>query len=174
MFNARKVYAELNCFEGLHRSKLLLMIVTFCLGFQVVGVSTFGDALAVCPLSPLAWFFSAAIAAIVVPLGVLSRLVPLTERVVKRRDQTGVAARNCVMEKLSRKLEQEQLQMGTDNGNFLRLALRAHAQSRWRQVQAQRVKTLRVVNAFRRAGVDRDMRSAVSRDIYHHFLQFYR
>ncbi|RNE97268.1 putative vacuolar-type Ca2+-ATPase, partial [Trypanosoma rangeli] len=117
MFNARKVYAELNCFEGLHRSKLLLMIVTFCLGFQVVGVSTFGDALAVCPLSPLAWFFSAAIAAIVVPLGVLSRLVPLTERVVKRRDQTGVAARNCVMEKLSRKLEQEQLQMGTDNGN---------------------------------------------------------
>ncbi|KAH9599974.1 Cation-transporting P-type ATPase [Trypanosoma melophagium] len=168
MFNARKLYRELNPFEGFQRSKLFIFILAFCVIFQAVAVSTFGELMKVRRLSLAEWGCSLAVAVITLPVGVLSRLVYVPEPVFPRTPDEDVDQEvRRFVDQLSSDVEKVRLENGAAGGDFLQLARRMHAQSLWRQVQGQRVKTLRVVNAFRRAKLDGDMRSSFSKNLYH-------
>ncbi|ORC86570.1 Ca2+ transporting ATPase, plasma membrane, partial [Trypanosoma theileri] len=172
MFNARKLYRELNPFEGLQRSKLFIFILAFCVIFQAVAVSTFGELMKVRRLSAAEWGCSLAIAVITLPVGILSRLVYVPEPVFPRsRDKDIDHEVRRFVEQLSSDVEKVRLENGSGGGDCLHLARRMHAQSLWRKVQGERVKTLRVVNAFRRAKVDGDMRNTFSRNLYYRLRQ---
>ncbi|KEG06389.1 Ca2+ transporting ATPase, plasma membrane [Trypanosoma grayi] len=173
MFNARKLYREVNVFEGMQRSKLFLIIVALCAIFQAVAVSTFGEAMKVHPLSVAQWGYTLAIALGSLAVGIVSRLVyiPLPVSSYQTIEENISDDMRHFVERLSTDVEQVRLCNSEDQGSFLKLAQRLHAQSLWRQVQAQSVNSRRVVNAFRRARRDGDMGSTAVKDLYYSLRQ---
>jgi len=80
MVNCRKLYDEVNMFEGLWtRSKPCLWVLAFCLLFQVAAVQTFGPFMNVQPLRFSQWVGCAVFALEVWLVGLVVRLLPIVE-----------------------------------------------------------------------------------------------
>eukprot|EP00388_Colpodella_angusta_P039449 GDKK01047396.1.p1 GENE.GDKK01047396.1~~GDKK01047396.1.p1 ORF type:complete len:1102 (-),score=256.44 GDKK01047396.1:536-3841(-) len=84
MFNCRKLYRELNIFEGFTRSYTFLGIMLFTMTFQVIAVEFFRDFINTRPLSWDQWLGCLATGIIVWPVCFVMRLVPLPEPVYSR------------------------------------------------------------------------------------------
>ncbi|RNF00129.1 vacuolar-type Ca2+-ATPase, partial [Trypanosoma rangeli] len=167
MFNARKLYEELNCFEGLwERSKTFVVIVVGCFLFQVFAVEMLGSLIQVVPLRGYQWFGCVALSLLTLVFGVVSRLVPLEEpqlpEVEAEIKDMDPEARRVAM-KLTTDVEVHATRQGA--GLDLQFGRRLLAQAMWQQVREHHL-TVKSVNAFRRARVDRDMHTSVSKDIY--------
>ncbi|RNF05979.1 putative vacuolar-type Ca2+-ATPase [Trypanosoma conorhini] len=167
MFNARKVYEELNCFEGLwERSRTFVGVVAFCFAFQVFCVEMLGSFMQVVPLRGDQWFGCLALSLLTLVFGVVSRLVPLEEPPLpevraETEDMEPEARRVAV--KLAADVEAHSMREGA--GVDLQLGRRLLAQAMWQQVREHHL-AVKSVNAFRRARVDRDMHTSVAKDIY--------
>jgi hypothetical protein len=80
VLNARKLYGEINPFEGLwDRSRLLLAVFALIAGMQAIAVEFFGRFMYVTPLPWQWWLITVAIASIELPLGLLVRLLPVKD-----------------------------------------------------------------------------------------------
>jgi Ca2+-transporting ATPase len=92
IFNARKIYGEINPFEGiLTRSKKLIYVFGFILAFQTIAVCLFDKFMGVTLLQPGNFFICVAIGLLELILGFLPRFLPITDyvpdEVTKKKDK---------------------------------------------------------------------------------------
>ncbi|KAG5486203.1 hypothetical protein LSCM1_07323 [Leishmania martiniquensis] len=173
MFNCRKLYEEIDVFEGFERSKLFIGVISFCFLFQIIAVETFGDFMDVSRLSFSEWTVSLVLTFATIPVCMMARLIPAKERQFEREpDAEGIDedARQLLV-KLAKDVERTADERAGRSGEALSKANRARVLSLWYRAYAQHVGTLRVVNAFRRARFDRDMTSELSRNVYREMVQ---
>ncbi|GET86065.1 vacuolar-type ca2+-ATPase, putative [Leishmania tarentolae] len=173
MFNCRKLYDEVDVLEGFERSKAFVGIACFCFLFQIVAVQTFGDFMDVCRLPFSEWTISILLTFATIPLGMMSRLIPIEEvRFEREFDAENIDedAREILV-KLARDVERTADERAGRSGEALSKAKRARVLSLWYRAYAEHVGTLRVVNAFRRAHFDRDMTSQLSRHVYRQMVE---
>ncbi|EPY28246.1 Ca2+ transporting ATPase, plasma membrane [Strigomonas culicis] len=175
MFNCRKLYTEVNVFEGFARSRLFLYILAFCAGFQLVAVETFGDFMDVTRLRASMWAVSLLLAALTLPIGVATRYVAVAEPTYPKEFD----AEHCEEDvkgfvlRLASDVEKTAEERQARAGEALRKANKARVLALWRQAYAHHVESRRIVNAFRRAGRERDMGSEVNRDVYQRMREAY-
>ncbi|ESS69465.1 plasma membrane Ca2 ATPase [Trypanosoma cruzi Dm28c] len=165
MFNARKLYEEMNCFEGLwERSRIFVCIVGFCFAFQVFSVEMLGSFMQVVSLRGEQWVGCLALSFLTLVFGAVARLVPVEELPVPEAEMDDMEpeARRMAM-KLTADVEAHAAREGA--GGHLLLGRRLLAQAMWQQVREHHI-AVRSVNAFRRARIDRDMHTSVAKDIY--------
>eukprot|EP01062_Namystynia_karyoxenos_P074558 TRINITY_DN714_c0_g2_i6.p1 TRINITY_DN714_c0_g2~~TRINITY_DN714_c0_g2_i6.p1 ORF type:complete len:1200 (+),score=375.45 TRINITY_DN714_c0_g2_i6:123-3602(+) len=81
-FHARKLYDEINPFEGFGRSPWFLPIVFFTAGFQAVIVELAKGFMETEPPGGVRWGVAIALAAFMLPWGMLVRLVPVREAAI--------------------------------------------------------------------------------------------
>jgi Ca2+-transporting ATPase len=80
IFNARKIYGEINPFEGIWtRSQNLIKVFGFILVFQTIAVCLFDKFMGVTLLQPGHFFICVGIGAIELVLGFIPRLVPVRD-----------------------------------------------------------------------------------------------
>ena len=79
MFNARKLYTEVNVFEGFDRSTTFLVIIAITVVTQIFAVELFRDFVNTRPLNLNQWFATILIALPVFPIGVGSRFIHVSE-----------------------------------------------------------------------------------------------
>ncbi|KAH8613631.1 putative Cation transporter ATPase N terminus [Trypanosoma vivax] len=172
MFNARKLYGEINVFEGMGRSKFFVVIILFCAAFQILAVSFFGNMMGVTPLTLKQWGVSVGISFLSILVAVLSRCLPIREPSYgPPTDVKDIDKGACkLLEKLSKTVEQHRIENGAEKSSNDQLAQRLQAQSSWQRLQGEHAKAVGV-RAFRRARVDRDMRITTSREMYQKFQQ---
>ncbi|KPA74312.1 putative vacuolar-type Ca2 -ATPase [Leptomonas pyrrhocoris] len=168
MFNCRKLYDEIDVFEGFERSKAFLGVVGFCVVFQLVAVEAFGDFMDVTRLHFSEWTATLVLTFFNIPLGMASRCIPARELKFKREfdaDNVDEDARQFLV-KLAKDVEHTADARAGRCGEALHKATHARVLSLWFRVYAEHVETLKVVNAFRRAYRDRDMNSELSHNVY--------
>ncbi|CAC9448809.1 vacuolar-type Ca2+-ATPase [Leishmania donovani] len=173
MFNCRKLYDEVDFFEGFERSKLFVVVICFCVLFQIIAVQTFGDFMDVCRLRFSEWTVSIMLTFATIPLGMVSRLIPVEEAHFEREfdaENIDEDARQFLV-KLAKDVERTADERAGRSGEALSKAKRARVLSLWYRAYAEHVGTLRVVNAFRRAHFDRDMTSELSRNVYRQMVE---
>ncbi|CBZ23679.1 putative vacuolar-type Ca2+-ATPase [Leishmania mexicana MHOM/GT/2001/U1103] len=174
MFNCRKLYDEVDFFEGFERSKPFIGVVSFCFLFQIIAVQTFGDFMEVCRLRFSEWTVTILLTFATIPLGMMSRLIPVEEAHFEREfdpENIDEDARQFLV-KLAKDVERTADERAGRSGEALSKAKRARVLSLWYRAYAEHVGTLRVVNAFRRAHFDRDMTSELSRNVYRQMVEF--
>ncbi|KPI82755.1 putative vacuolar-type Ca2 -ATPase [Leptomonas seymouri] len=173
MFNCRKLYDEVDVFEGFERSKAFLGIVAFCVLFQFLAVETFGDFMDVTRLHMSEWTVTIMLTFFNIPLGMASRCIPVKEPVFKREfdpDNNDEDAKQFLL-KLAKDVEHTADARAGRSGEAVNKATHARILSLWFRVYAEHVERLKVVNAFRRAYLDRDMNSELSHNVYKHMLR---
>ncbi|RNC30532.1 vacuolar-type Ca2+-ATPase, partial [Trypanosoma cruzi] len=150
MFNARKLYEEMNCFEGLwKRSRIFVCIVGFCFAFQVFSVEMLGSFMQVVSLRGEQWVGCLALSFLTLVFGAVARLVPVEELPLPEAEMDDMEpeARRMAM-KLTADVEAHAAREGA--GGHLLLGRRLLAQAMWQQVREHHI-AVRSVNAFRRA-----------------------
>ncbi|KAG5486856.1 hypothetical protein LSCM4_06322 [Leishmania orientalis] len=173
MFNCRKLYEEVDVFEGFERSKPFAVIVCFIVLFQIVAVETFGDVMNVSRLRFSEWTVSLLLTFATIPLGMTARLIPAKEPHFDREvDVEGIDedARQLLV-KLAKDVERTADERAGRPSEALSKANRARVLSLWYRAYAQHVRTRRVVSAFRRARSDHDMTSELSRNVYREMVK---
>eukprot|EP01062_Namystynia_karyoxenos_P074554 TRINITY_DN714_c0_g2_i2.p1 TRINITY_DN714_c0_g2~~TRINITY_DN714_c0_g2_i2.p1 ORF type:complete len:1177 (+),score=350.82 TRINITY_DN714_c0_g2_i2:123-3533(+) len=88
-FHARKLYDEINPFEGFDRSKLFLPIVLFTAGFQAFMVEVAQGFMETTKPGGLRWVAILGIAALMLPIGILVRFIPVEEAPVETEALVG-------------------------------------------------------------------------------------
>eukprot|EP01065_Artemidia_motanka_P047011 TRINITY_DN7259_c0_g1_i2.p1 TRINITY_DN7259_c0_g1~~TRINITY_DN7259_c0_g1_i2.p1 ORF type:complete len:1236 (+),score=253.18 TRINITY_DN7259_c0_g1_i2:130-3837(+) len=88
-FHARNLYNEVNPFTNFDRSPLFLPIIVFTAVFQAFMVEVAQGFLETKPPGGVRWAVSLAIAALVVPIGCLIRLIPIEEAKAETEPLTG-------------------------------------------------------------------------------------
>ena len=83
-FNARKLYEELNLFEGLGRSKMFFVVLVITAAFQVFAVEVAGDLMDTKRQKWDMWVGALGFGLCSWPVGVASRLLPITEPEVQK------------------------------------------------------------------------------------------
>jgi magnesium-transporting ATPase (P-type) len=78
-FNSRRLFSELNIISGLEKNPIFLAVVVFTLGMQFVMVQVAGKFVGTTPLSVNHWLICVGLAALTIPVGVFSRLIPIEE-----------------------------------------------------------------------------------------------
>eukprot|EP00996_Jenningsia_fusiforme_P001720 NODE_2585_length_1161_cov_23.512590_g2364_i0.p2 GENE.NODE_2585_length_1161_cov_23.512590_g2364_i0~~NODE_2585_length_1161_cov_23.512590_g2364_i0.p2 ORF type:complete len:211 (-),score=29.41 NODE_2585_length_1161_cov_23.512590_g2364_i0:384-1016(-) len=78
-FNARKLYDEINVFEGMNRSRGHILVFFVMLVFQVFAVEFAGEFMTTTPLTLHQWMVCGAFGAFCIPLGFILRLIPVKE-----------------------------------------------------------------------------------------------
>ena len=79
-FNARKLYGEMNVFEGiLTRSRMFAAVFVVIIGFQVFAVEAAGSFMSTTSLTWQQWFGCIAVGLFELPVGVIQRLVPFSD-----------------------------------------------------------------------------------------------
>ena len=73
--NARKLHGEVNIFEGMHRSRILLVILVVCILFQFCAVQFFGIFMKTTPLNARQWGMCVGIAAAELLVGLIVNLI---------------------------------------------------------------------------------------------------
>eukprot|EP00668_Euglena_longa_P006784 GGOE01008108.1.p1 GENE.GGOE01008108.1~~GGOE01008108.1.p1 ORF type:complete len:1105 (-),score=368.79 GGOE01008108.1:645-3824(-) len=76
-FNARKLYGEKNCLEGMQRSKLFFVIFCLCVVFQFCAVQYFQDFMSTTPLNVSQWFICIGLASSELFVGLLVTAIPV-------------------------------------------------------------------------------------------------
>ncbi|KAL7703727.1 vacuolar-type Ca2 -ATPase [Lotmaria passim] len=159
MLNCRKLYDELNMFEGIWtRSRPFIFVITFCFGFQILAVETFGEFMNVTSLRKDEWFACAMISVIVLIIGFISRLVPVREPVFDKTFDAEVLDDDAkaMLTKLDSTVataQEEDAVYGT--GEYLDRARRLRARALWREARHHHVNAGRVLKAFRRARAEK-------------------
>jgi len=77
LFNARKIAGEYNVWTGLHKNVFFLIILLVIGGGQAIIVEFGYTAISTFPLDWVQWVSCIGIAALVIPLGFLNRLIPI-------------------------------------------------------------------------------------------------
>lgn len=174
MINARKLYSEVNIFEGFRRSLLFVAIFFFCCGFQAVAVEFFGDFMQVTSLNWKQWLGCIAAASPVVPIVVLTRLIPIPEEVHPKEfdDEELDDDAKKMLEKLNADVEshasRRDRQGTTEHLDFAR---KQRTKALWNKVRVMHVQQPRIVRAFRRARDERDLKSQVAINTYRQFKE---
>ena len=78
-YNARKIGNEFNAFEGIEKNIMFLYVSIFTVGAQIFLVEVGGKIVSTEHLTPVQWIVTVALGAIALPVGVLMRLIPVTE-----------------------------------------------------------------------------------------------
>eukprot|EP00796_Vickermania_ingenoplastis_P002226 gene2226-1389_t len=156
MINCRKLYDELNMFEGMwSRSKLCIVIILCCLAFQFIAVETFGPFMDVEPLRMDQWFGCFFFSLVVWLCGIISRLVPIEEPVYGQSfdfRSLGEETQEALI-KLGRDVAKAQ-ETEDHSGKYLERASRLRVKMLWSQAIQHHITAAKVVNAFRRARID--------------------
>ncbi|CUI14525.1 vacuolar-type Ca2+-ATPase, putative [Bodo saltans] len=174
MINARKLYREINVFEGFSRSIPFVAIFVFCCGFQALAVEFFGDFMKVTNLNWKQWLGCIAAATPVIPLVVLSRLIPIPEEVFPSdfdpEDLESEA--KSMVEKLANDVAAHHAEEDEQQRNeHLSAVRKMHVRGLWDRVRAHHVQRPRVIRAFRRARAERDLHSDVAVNEYRNFVK---
>lgn len=152
MVNCRKLYEGIDMFEGLwSRSKICIVVLLFCVAFQVIAVETFGPFMNVEPLRFDQWLGCCVFAAVVWLVGIVSRLIPITEPTYSTTFDfydLGEETQESV-KKLERDVIKEQ-QMNQCSEEDLNAATKLRVTAMWNQAIQHHIAAARVVNAFRR------------------------
>ncbi|CBH13124.1 vacuolar-type Ca2+-ATPase, putative [Trypanosoma brucei gambiense DAL972] len=148
MFNARKVYDEVNVFEGLFiRSKSFLVIVVCCVGFQVLAVEVLKEFMSCVPLRAEQWIASILIASLTLVFVSVSRLIPVSEPSFEKgaelEDMEPGARRIAV--KLAEDVEHHS-SASNNVGSYMRFGQRLVARAQWQRVREH--VTMRGVSQF--------------------------
>ena len=77
--NSRRLFGELNVFQGLHKNYLFLAVIAVTIGVQYVIVTFGGEFSNTTPLGLKAWLASVLLGAGTLLVGVLQRLLPVHE-----------------------------------------------------------------------------------------------
>ncbi|KPA74309.1 putative mitochondrial vacuolar-type Ca2 -ATPase [Leptomonas pyrrhocoris] len=159
MFNCRKLYDELNMFEGLwSRSRPLIAVLVFCFGFQILAVETFGDFMNVTSLRGEEWFACFMVSVIVLITGFISRLIPVKEAVYEKTFDAQVLdsdARTMLAKIDITVATAQESDTSYGTGEYLDKARRLRARALWREARQHHVNAGRVVRAFRRARAEK-------------------
>ncbi|KPI83483.1 putative vacuolar-type Ca2 -ATPase [Leptomonas seymouri] len=159
MFSCRKLYDELNAFEGLwSRSRPFMAVVAFCFGFQFLAVETFGDFMNVTALRGDEWFACFMVSVVVLIVCFIVRLVPVKEPVFEKSFDPALLDEDA--KKMLSKLDSAVATAQESNpafgkGEYLSKACRLRARALWREARQHHVTAGRVVNAFRRARAEK-------------------
>jgi P-type Ca2+ transporter type 2C len=174
MINARKLYRELNVFEGFSRSIPFVLIFIFCCGFQALAVEFFGDFMKVTNLNWRQWLGCIAAATPVIPLVVLSRLVPVPEEVFPSdfdAEDLESEAKSMV-ERLTGEVAVYHTEEDEEQRNaHLASVRKLHVRGLWNRVRAHHVQRPSVIRAFRRARDERDIHNEVVASEYRSFAK---
>nr|CCC91869.1 putative vacuolar-type Ca2+-ATPase [Trypanosoma congolense IL3000] len=165
MFNARKVYDEVNMFEGLiSRSKTFLFIVVCCVGFQVIAVEFLRDFMIVTPLHYDQWLCSVLVAALILVFVSVSRLIPIKEPTFPRR--TEMVDMEPEARRIAETLEEdvERHSSSSSAGTFLQYGHRLLARAQWQRVREH--VTMRGVSQFWWSRYNRSNESGTPRETY--------
>jgi Ca2+-transporting ATPase len=85
VFNARKVHAELNCFEGIFgRSRVLLAVFGIIVGLQIIAVEVGSNAIKTTGLGWKHWIICVGLGASELLVGFIIRLIPVVNHVPTR------------------------------------------------------------------------------------------
>jgi len=80
--NARKIYGEINCFEGLiDRSRPMILVFGIIVALQCIAVELFGDFMKTAPLTGKQWLWCIGLGATELVLGLFVRLLPIKDYV---------------------------------------------------------------------------------------------
>jgi len=86
--NARKIYGEINCFEGLiDRSRPMIGVFLAIIVLQVIAVELFGDFMRTTGLSGMNWLICIGLAATELVVGLILRLVPIRDYVPSEAEE---------------------------------------------------------------------------------------
>jgi len=106
VFNARKIHGEFNMMEGMRRSGNLVISFTFIIVLQVLAVEVFGDFISTVGLSGRLWGISLGIAATEWVVGLVQRLIPVSDYVPT--DEERMEARRAEKEAEAAKEREEE------------------------------------------------------------------
>ncbi|CCW65502.1 unnamed protein product [Phytomonas sp. EM1] len=151
MVSSRKLYNELNLFEGFKRSKPFIFVIISCVCFQVLAVETFGDFMQTVPLSIYQWLLCIVLAVLLMVLTTLSRLIPL-----RAPAYTSTFDSSCLdadarrsLDKLCLAVEKARKGASYYSGRCLDDASRLRAQALWDKVHRHHIYGNRIIKMFR-------------------------
>ena len=78
-FNSRRLFNEWNIISGLQKNPIFVAVIVLTLGMQVFLVQVAGKFVGTIPLSWEHWGVCLGLAAITIPVGLITRLIPVTE-----------------------------------------------------------------------------------------------
>lgn len=174
MINARKLYQELNVFEGFSRSVPFVLIFMFCCGFQAIAVEFFGDFMKVTNLNWKQWLGCIAAAVPVIPIVILSRLLPIPDETFESEFDTEdleSEARTMVDKLIVEVQKHVAEQTEEERDEHLAKVRQMHVRGLWDRVRSHHIQRPRVVRAFRRARAERDLHSEVAVNDYRAFAK---
>lgn len=169
-FNARKLYGEVNIFEGFGRSKPFFVVLIIEIIVQVLAVETFRDFMKTRPLDYKQWLACIGLALLVLPIAVLSRLIPVPEKKYSRDfdpEDIDEDAR-AMLDKLQDEIKVKLAAKAADEAAAARAGGRS-PRFLWNKARRHLVDAPRVVTAFRRAHVDGGMKTQQNLNSYRHF-----
>lgn len=171
MLNARKLYTEVNIFEGFSRSWQFCVIFVFCFGFQALAVELFGDFMQVQGLNWKQWLGCIAASIPVLPIVFCSRFLPIPEEVYPKEfdDEDLDDDAKKMLAKLTEEVEAQAQQREEARGKHLDYARQVRIRALWGKVRAHHVTGPQIVKAFRRAKHDGDYRSPQTVEMYSKF-----
>jgi hypothetical protein len=151
-----------------------VIIFIFCCGFQALAVEFFGDFMKVTNLNWKQWLGCIAAATPVIPLVVLSRLIPVPEEVFPSdfdaEDLESEA--KAMVERLTAEVAVHHTEEDEETRNAHLAAVRKmHVRGLWDRVRAHHVQRPRVIRAFRRARDERDLHNEVAVNEYRNFVK---
>jgi Ca2+-transporting ATPase len=172
MFNARKLYEELNIFEGLiSRSKPFCVIILICFGFQAIAVQLFRDFIQTRPLRWNQWLGCIAASVPVLPIVFFSRFIPITEPDYSDEfdnEELDDEAKK-MMAKVTKLVDENAVKRAAEIGNQLAKSKAQRRAQLWAKLKAHHVSSLRIVSAIRRAHVEKDLKNSFATDMYEQY-----
>eukprot|EP01038_Epipyxis_sp_PR26KG_P006057 gene6057-8339_t len=78
-YTSRKLFDELNMFEGVASNTIFIAVSIVSIGCQIFLIEVGGVFVKTSPLSPINWLITVALGAIGIPIGVLMRFIPVKE-----------------------------------------------------------------------------------------------
>jgi Ca2+-transporting ATPase len=78
-FNSRSLFNEWNVFKGLHVKHMFTLVILLTVGLQILLVQFGGEFVKTTPLSGQQWLITVLLGAVGLPVGMLSRCLPITE-----------------------------------------------------------------------------------------------
>ena len=166
-FNARKLYEELNIFEGFGRSKMFFIILAITAGFQVFAVEVAGDFMNTKSQKWDMWIGALGFGLCSWPIGVASRLIPVKEPEVEKEfdeddlDEEAKKMFERLQEEIKKHAEEKAAELGLSAS-----PRSSRARELWKKVQKREIQPRLIVRAFRRAHIDQDLHSANSKKLF--------
>ena len=78
-YTSRKLWNEFNIFSGIEKNKMFAIVSIVTFGLQIFLIEVGGDFVKTSPLTLIQWLITIALGFIGVPIGMLMRLIPISE-----------------------------------------------------------------------------------------------